>query len=278
MKDEGMKMVTREKVEARTRANKKRVRRARSLAELVRGLRAKMPEMSERYGVQSLGVFGSYLRGDQKARSDFDVLVEFDSQQNTFHNWIELRSDLQDALGVKVDLIENKNLKPFIGKRILSEVVWLRRDGKDLRVRVGRRKQGGFRMAKKREYLDFMKDIVQAMERAEQYTMGKTFDEFMQNNMAVDALSKVIENIGEAVKHIPNDVRQRYPELDWKNMAGTRDHIVHGYFAVNYAKLWEIATVLIPTKRPIIAAALEQELKRRADQDAKKENGKKNKG
>jgi uncharacterized protein with HEPN domain/predicted nucleotidyltransferase len=246
----------------------------RSLAQLVRGLRARLPELGKCYGVRSLGIFGSYLRGEQKPRSDLDVLVEFDAGRSTLDNWIALQTDLQDALGVKIDLIENKNLKPFIGKRILSEVVWLRRDGKDLHARVRRRKQGASRMSAKREYLDFLSDMVMGMNQVERFVTGVTFDEFVQNEEKVLAATRVVESIGQAVKHIPREVRSRYPEIDWKNMAGMRDHLTHGYFAIDLPILWETATIKIPQVKPQVAAALAQELQHRAQQEAKKGNGK----
>lgn len=273
-----MKPKTPEPTQAQTTRKRALMRPARSArptrGQLVRRLRSRMPELVERYGVKSLGIFGSYLRGEEKTRSDFDVLVEFDSPKNSLGKWVEMRDELQNALGVKVDLVENENLKPFIGKRILSEVVWLRRDGENLRVRLPREKNGDRRTSKQREYLDLLNDIVSAMERAERYSSGKEFDEFLLNEMAVDALAKVVENIGEAAKHIPTEVRNRYAKIDWQGMAGMRDKIVHGYFAINYEKLWEIATVTIPIEHPLVAAVLEQELARRAEHDAKKENGK----
>lgn len=250
----------------------------RTRAELVRRLRARMPELVERYGVKSLGVFGSYLRGEQKARSDFDVLVEFETRQNALGKWIDMRDELKDTLGVKVDLVENENLKPFIGRRILSEVVWLRRDGKNLRARLPRQKHGGSRMATKREYLDSLNDILQAMEKIIRFVTGVTFDELIVNDEKIAALEREIEIIGEAAKNIPTEVRARHPQLDWKNMAGMRDRLAHGYFARNLQTLWETATEKIPSDKPLVAAALAQELARRAEQDAKKENGKKKNG
>lgn len=261
-----------------TRARHKRVPTRRTRAELMRRLRARMPELIERYGVKSLGVFGSYVRGNVKPRSDFDVLVEFDTPRDTLHKWGALRSELQDTLGVKVDLVENENLKPYIGKRILAQVIWLRRDGKDLRVRLPRRAQEAT-MALKREYLDFLNDIVTAMNQVERIVAGVTFDEFILNEEKVLAATKAVESIGEAVKHIPADVRGRHRDVKWKAMAGMRDKLAHGYFAVNLPTLWEVATEYIPDDKPRVVAALEQELeRRRAAEDAKKDNGKKKNG
>ena len=85
-------------------------------------LRAHLPEIRKRYGVRSLGIFGSFVRGEQRKRSDLDVLVEFDHAPTLF-GFIDLRDYLDDLLGVKVDLVMKSALKPAIGSYILAEVV-----------------------------------------------------------------------------------------------------------------------------------------------------------
>jgi len=88
-----------------------------------RVLRRHLPELREKYKVKSLGLFGSYVRGEQRKRSDLDVLVEIDDDTLTLFKFIELQLYLSDLLGVKVDLVERSGLKPRIGARILEEVV-----------------------------------------------------------------------------------------------------------------------------------------------------------
>jgi predicted nucleotidyltransferase len=85
-------------------------------------LRAHLPEIRKRYGVRSLGIFGSFVRGEQRAHSDLDVLVEFDRAPTLF-GFIDLQDYLTDLLGVKVDLVMKSALKPAIGRYILAEVV-----------------------------------------------------------------------------------------------------------------------------------------------------------
>ena len=92
------------------------------LDDLRRALRARLPELYERYGVRWLGVFGSYVRGEQSEESDLDLLVEFDERPLGLLQFIALEDELSDALGVKVDLVEKSALKPAIGRRILAEV------------------------------------------------------------------------------------------------------------------------------------------------------------
>jgi predicted nucleotidyltransferase len=88
-------------------------------------LRQHLPELQDKYSVQSLGVFGSYVRGEAKKSSDLDVLVELRSERLSLFKFIELENYLSDLLGVKVDLVERQALKPTIGQRILAEVVQL---------------------------------------------------------------------------------------------------------------------------------------------------------
>jgi predicted nucleotidyltransferase len=97
-------------------------RRKVELARAQRILRKHLPELRARYAVQSLGVFGSYVRGEQKPHSDLDVLVEFEQAPSLFQ-YIDLENYLSELVGIKVDLVMKKTLKPYIGQRILAEVV-----------------------------------------------------------------------------------------------------------------------------------------------------------
>ncbi len=93
-----------------------------TLEEVLNSLKALKPELKESFGVKSLGVFGSYARGDTKRNSDLDLLVEFDRVPTMFE-FVRLERHLAKVLGVKVDLVMKTALKPEIGKRILAEVV-----------------------------------------------------------------------------------------------------------------------------------------------------------
>lgn len=90
---------------------------------ILKTLRAHLPELQKRYHVKSLGVFGSYVHGEQRKRSDLDILVEFDVVPTLFE-LAALQRDLGDIVGVKVDLVMKSTLKPAIGQRILSEVIY----------------------------------------------------------------------------------------------------------------------------------------------------------
>lgn len=94
----------------------------RSVDEIRQDLRAHLPELRHRYGITYLGIFGSYVRGEQKKTSDVDILVEFD-RPGTLLGFIHLQNDLADLLGVRVDLVEKNGLKPAIRPYVLGEVV-----------------------------------------------------------------------------------------------------------------------------------------------------------
>ena len=94
----------------------------RTAEEVLEKLRAELPELQRRYGVRSLGLFGSVVRGEERSTSDIDILVEFD-RAPTFFQFIALEDELSRLLGAKVDLVMKSALKPRIGERILAELL-----------------------------------------------------------------------------------------------------------------------------------------------------------
>ena len=91
-----------------------------SMAEIKGSLREALPALGRDYGVTSLQVFGSFVRGEQDGKSDLDVLVEFRAPISLLR-FIELEQWLSDRLGVRVDLVMRDSLKPAIGRRVLAE-------------------------------------------------------------------------------------------------------------------------------------------------------------
>jgi hypothetical protein len=92
------------------------------LSHLLEILRRELPNLKEEYAVETLQVFGSYVRAEEQASSDLDLLVTFSELPGLFR-YIELENHLSDLLGVKVDLVMKDALKPAIGERIINEAV-----------------------------------------------------------------------------------------------------------------------------------------------------------
>jgi predicted nucleotidyltransferase len=93
-----------------------------NLAQLTQILHQQFALLVDQYQVESLGVFGSYVRDEQSSNSDLDLLVTFHEPPSLLR-FIELENYLSDLLGVKVDLVMKDALKPRIGERILKKVV-----------------------------------------------------------------------------------------------------------------------------------------------------------
>jgi len=82
------------------------------------------PILKDQFKIKEIGIFGSYVRGEQKKRSDVDILVEFEDVPDLL-TFIEIENYISKQIGVKVDLVMKSSLKPYIGKKILEEVKYL---------------------------------------------------------------------------------------------------------------------------------------------------------
>ncbi len=257
---------------ASMKTNRKRVR-PRSRASIVRALRRALPALSEKYNIKSFGIFGSYARGEQKVMSDLDVLVEYGGAI-TFSEWMDLERELSGLVGTNVEMHELRSLRTYISKNVLPQVIWLQKDGVPQIVRLPRRtqngKQNGRTMEPKREYLDFLQDIVESMELAQEYVKGITFEEMVADRMRRDSVERTIERVGEAATRIPSEIRRMYPDIPWVNMVGMRNIISHAYDRLSYQIIWDTIHESIPKYLPLVRDMLNAEMKRRGIDNAEK--------
>lgn len=103
----------------------------------------------------------------------------------------------------------------------------------------------------------YILDMIEYMERAEQYIKNLKYNEFINDIKTSDAVIRCIEVIGEAAKNIPEELKNKYPSIPWRNIAGMRDKIVHGYFSVDFEEVWLTVKEDIPKIKPLIKKILE---------------------
>ncbi len=108
----------------------------------------------------------------------------------------------------------------------------------------------------KRDYRLYIDDILEAVNKIEKYTKGMAMEDFLRDDKSIDAVTRNFQTIGETVKHIPPDIREKYPHVPWKTMAGMRDKLIHEYFGVRYDIIWDTIRKRLPEVRPLIEEVL----------------------
>lgn len=89
--------------------------------------------------------------------------------------------------------------------------------------------------------LVFIQHILDSIELIESYTNNKALEDFLSSVQLQDSVIRRIEIIGEAAKNLPEDFKNKYPEIPWKKIAGMRDIIVHDYFGLDLKLTWKVA-------------------------------------
>ena len=103
----------------------------------------------------------------------------------------------------------------------------------------------------KRDVSIYITDILENMELAEDFVKGMDYEEFISDKKTNYAVTRCIEIMGEAAKHVPEGVRKKYSEIPWKDIAGMRDKIIHMYFRVSLEKVWLVLKEDIPELKPL---------------------------
>jgi len=108
----------------------------------------------------------------------------------------------------------------------------------------------------KREYKLFIQDIKECIAQIEEFVGNMTLEKFKADEKTSSAVVRKIEIIAEATKNVPREIRQKYKELPWSDMARMRDKIIHSYFVVDYEVVWKTIKERLPEIKPKIDAIL----------------------
>lgn len=98
----------------------------------------------------------------------------------------------------------------------------------------------------KRDWSLFLQDIHTSSKKIISYTKGISIHDLLKDHKTYDAVMRNLQIIGEAIKHLPAEVRAEYKNVDWKKAAGLRDIVVHEYFGINRDIIWDVITNKIP--------------------------------
>ncbi len=109
----------------------------------------------------------------------------------------------------------------------------------------------------KRDFLVYIDDILNAMDQAEMFVAGMSYEQFENDLRTNYAVTRALEIVGEAARRLPPDFRDLYPDIPWKDMAGMRDRIIHGYDMVDLRIVWDVVKKDIPQIKPLIQRILD---------------------
>jgi len=99
---------------------------------------------------------------------------------------------------------------------------------------------------------------LESIQKIEEYSRGISKEEFYRASQIQDAVIRRLEIIGEAAKNIPEDFRNKHPEIAWKQIAGMRDILIHGYFDVNLERVWTVVNRDLPDLKQKISKILKK--------------------
>lgn len=102
-----------------------------------------------------------------------------------------------------------------------------------------------------------VQDILTSIERIQRYTAGMSYEAFCADEKTVDAVILNLAIVGEAARHIPSEIEAAWPGVPWQEMRGIRNVLIHGYFGIDLAIVWQTVTHDLPPLIPILTELLE---------------------
>ena len=109
-----------------------------------------------------------------------------------------------------------------------------------------------------RVYSLYLEDIVEASERIASYLKDLTYSEFETDQMRIDAVIRNLQIVGEAVKKLPDSIKNGYPNIAWQEIAGLRNRVTHVYFDVDIDIIWDVVQIELPMLKTQIQQILKE--------------------
>jgi len=108
----------------------------------------------------------------------------------------------------------------------------------------------------KRDIKLYVEDVLEAIKAIEKFVEGMDFESFKEDDKTSSAVIRKFEIIGEATKNIPQSIKEKYPHIPWKEMAGFRDKLIHFYFGIKYDIVWDTIKLRLPELKKNIKKVL----------------------
>lgn len=195
----------------------------------------------EQRPIKRLSLFGSALRTDFGPDSDIDMLIEYAPEAKIdAYAILRQQADLCNLIGRPVDLGTPQSLSPYIRDEVIDSAEPLYDvDG----IYPRRSKPMPKKPDKDRLRLLDMRD---AAEKARRYAAGRTRADIEDDEILGSALVREVVVIGEAANHVSEETRTLAPDIDWGDIVGMRNNLVHAYWKINYDALWDVITYKLP--------------------------------
>ncbi|MCL2572923.1 MAG: DUF86 domain-containing protein [Defluviitaleaceae bacterium] len=217
--------------------------------------------IAKEYGVERVYLFGSYARGDNTADSDIDLRCE---GGNIYGEWMsnDFQNDMQDRLGVKVDVVSISNPNSEFIKRISSDHVLLYEAGVFLEEPVfvpEEQRRSSFLSKLQRDeiilkrVLKYCREIPQFIER-----FGNDYELFCNDFAYKNSVSMSVFQIGEHTNRLSDDFRTKFVKMPWTKIKAMRNVIAHEYYEIDIETLWKIAQEYVPELQEYCEDALKQ--------------------
>ncbi|MCK4763221.1 MAG: DUF86 domain-containing protein [Candidatus Aminicenantes bacterium] len=116
--------------------------------------------------------------------------------------------------------------------------------------------------SRERSIIDDLSNVIDTMDKAGRFIEDMDYEDFLDDEKTLFATAKAIELIGETLKHIPENIKDSYPNVPWADIYGMKNFLVHNYFASDSEEIWKTLKEDLPELRPVIQEILDRELQK----------------